>query len=189
MLVTTETAATRSPRKRARITSGTVDMPTASAPRTARGADFGRGLERGARRTSNRRPRADRTPSAAAAARSARAHRRVVRLGHAARSARPSARRSAGWRRQKLMWSAEQHQPARRNIGAERPGGIGQEQASRRPAPSAPPAAGAFRRGCRVRSNARGRRTPPPARLPDRPPPASGCAPKRPACGKPGRSA
>src|SRR5690606_19972799 len=33
MLVMVETAATRSPRKRARITSGTVDMPTASAPR------------------------------------------------------------------------------------------------------------------------------------------------------------
>ena len=33
MLVMVEIAATRSPRKRARITSGTVDMPTASAPR------------------------------------------------------------------------------------------------------------------------------------------------------------
>ena len=32
-LVTTEQAATLSPRNRARITSGTVDMPTASAPR------------------------------------------------------------------------------------------------------------------------------------------------------------
>jgi hypothetical protein len=32
MLVSTDTAATRRPRKRARITSGTVDMPTASAP-------------------------------------------------------------------------------------------------------------------------------------------------------------
>ena len=32
MLVMTLTAATRRPRNRARITSGTVDMPTASAP-------------------------------------------------------------------------------------------------------------------------------------------------------------
>ena len=32
MLVMVEIAATRRPRKRARITSGTVDMPTASAP-------------------------------------------------------------------------------------------------------------------------------------------------------------
>lgn len=32
MLVTVEIAATLSPRKRARITSGTVDMPTASPP-------------------------------------------------------------------------------------------------------------------------------------------------------------
>ena len=32
MFVIVEIAATRSPRKRARITSGTFDMPTASAP-------------------------------------------------------------------------------------------------------------------------------------------------------------
>ena len=34
MLVMTEKASTRILRKRARITSGTVDMPTASAPST-----------------------------------------------------------------------------------------------------------------------------------------------------------
>jgi hypothetical protein len=36
MLVTTLTAATRRPKKFARITSGTVDMPTASAPSVRR---------------------------------------------------------------------------------------------------------------------------------------------------------
>ena len=40
-----ETAATRSPAWRARIVSWTVDMPTASAPMRAEGADLGRGLE------------------------------------------------------------------------------------------------------------------------------------------------
>ncbi len=41
----TETAQTRRPQWRARMTSGTVDMPTASAPSLREGPDLGRGFE------------------------------------------------------------------------------------------------------------------------------------------------
>ena len=62
-----EIASTLRPSWRATIASGTVDMPTVSAPSASGRADLGRRFEAGSRRTTCKRPDAESIPCLAAA--------------------------------------------------------------------------------------------------------------------------
>ena len=144
-LVMVETAATRSRKKRPRITSGTVDMPTASAPSDAGDADLGRRLEGRAGE-----PHVDagreRDAFALGGAEQGGAEARVIGAGHAdeALVGRLADQRvDAG----EVDVVGDQHQFAGTDLGAQRAGGIGEDQRvaaerlrASRSAPASPPA-------------------------------------------------
>ena len=150
--VIAETAATRRPQWRARITSGTVDMPTASAPSVRKAR-----ISAGVSKLGPVRGEVDALGQRDAELAGAAAQQRRAAPGRRRRACSGSAgRRRRRWARERVDAEhvdvvGDRHQRARRRLRAQRAGGVGGQQRGGAGALAARAPARASRRGRRPR--------------------------------------